>query len=235
MVSITGISYSKIHKNGERSELWTDSNALVQNFITNNYINEIYTPNFYTLQEGFFYLPEAILRYSKQINRKYDNLLNSLRMNHNHSHPFKFVKKYESHVDYMIFYMSDHPEYSVNTHINLINTYEKFYEYFIDHSSSIINELDKNPIVKPVRLKSNSNPFEDNQRKLGFSTLSNQEFRLIFDILEGRSSKENTIGVSAYTAESYLKSIKNKLGVNKKEQIVAHYYEWKYHQNHNEN
>lgn len=228
---ISAISYSRIHSDGSRSELWTDSNALIKNFIDQDFVSSTYTPDFYRVNEGFFYLPAKILRYEKNINKKYEGLLNSLRSYHGLSHPFKYVVKNDNIIDYMIFYTPDLPGFSVNNHINNIELYVNFYREFLLKSSKIITDITKSPIIIPNNEKNaiNKTYIKD---EFGFDVLSPQEMRLVFDIILGIPMGDNRIGVSKYTAESYMKNIKSKLNVTKKEHIISKYYEWKYSNHH---
>lgn len=226
--AVSSVAYSRHYYDGSRAEIWSDSSALIDVFILKGYVTRTYTVQLYSKPEEFIYLPARLDKYNVKLKQKYINLLEDLRINYNLTHPLNFAVKNDDYMEYLLFYVPDSPAYSINDHLNNFDIYRKFYHEFKEKASHLIDKVEEDRIVKPLPTSKRiiAEPYRKFNR--GFQALSKQEMRLVQDVVNGLTMKNNTIGVTKTTADSYMKNIRAKLDVSNLAQLMAKYYEWKY-------
>lgn len=226
---INGFSYSRIFKDGSRSELWNNADALYHIFLRKKYINNIYTPDNYTNNERYVYLSNKIKNFPDEIRKKYTKQLLEQKELFNNDHCFLIINKNNIFCEYFIFYMPEDFRSAINFYLNHLVELEKFAKNFKEQSKLLIKMADEEKIVKPWRngyrnidLKSASNDSNLSDRST-YIKLTKREMQVAQLIIEGKTAKESAshLDISMRTVESYIENIKNKLACNRKGDLIV--------------
>lgn len=189
----------------------------------------------------FHYLPYLIST-THAASELYRKVFNEYRSLFNLGHPIYFI---EDDIDYMdmyaycTLYRAHHLE-DINFYLSHIDIFEKFKLYFKDKARKLISHSNKNKIIIPPSMSSgfyHHQASESSDKKHLLTQLTPKHYRLSanvsasistreFDVLKelstGATIKEVALSMdlSPRTVESYLKNVKNKLGLQKKSDII---------------
>ncbi len=217
-------AYSRVYKNGERLEIWTDSLALEKIMLIGRYLTDIYTPDVYVSSKvQVVYLLSHIANMSTSIKHKYNQHLNHLQAEFYYTRPIMLIVREQTYTEYHALYLPDSMDSAVNYHMNNLNIVHsikditsKLSGVAIENGEHVFSSYE----VKKEKLKESEN-------KLAmFSSLNKKEIILLHDASQGVEYKNNTANLTEESAKTYFKRIKTKLGVHKQCELISLYKEW---------
>lgn len=233
-MDINAFSYSKIYKDGSRTELWSDVAALEHSFFVKKHISQVYTPDLFDGQKFVMY-DYAVRSFPKKTRDRIANQLKDQRELFNHANCL-FVIDYQAEVtEYCAFYTPPSNNTAINDYLNHMDDLTKFRRFFRHRAKKIIDEADQSRLILPWRETNNLDA------KIKAMRVSNQygpaviltrrEDEVASLICEGMTAKEaaEILCVTPKTIEKHIENIKNKTGCNRRVQLInylnQHYYE----------
>jgi DNA-binding CsgD family transcriptional regulator len=224
--NLNAFSYSRIYKDGSRTELWSDALALEHTFFTKKYIVGAYTPDYFYEKEQYAILQIKVLEYPDILRRKYIQQLIDQREYFNHDHPFIIVNKNQNYSEYFIYYAPINARCSLNFYINSLDLLKKFSAQFTVAAADLIKVADLNRIATScVSICSHLNTSEISTNTnflLRSDRLTKREIDVANQLVSGKTADE--IGISLHisrrTVESHLENLKFKLGCRKKSELI---------------
>lgn len=222
---INSFSYSRIFPDGSRSELWSDLLAMEHTFLKKKYICDFYTPDLYDASEKFLFLPEKVKTFSKNVSVNYLQQLADQRMIFNHDNAFIAINRYDSLVEYFIFYTPQNCNSPLNFYLNHIMQLNFFIQEFKRQTASLILEADKNKLIKPWRMidkYKKTKMYNYNDKKIK-PHITPRELQIIDCTINGNTAKEaaEKLGISFRTVETYMENMKLRFNCKTKSELVA--------------
>jgi LuxR family quorum-sensing system transcriptional regulator SolR len=227
-LNLTMFAYSRVFNDGSRAELWTDIKPLEHSFIDKKYINDVYTPNIYSENDKYVFLPYKVDFLSdKTLKQKYQNQLFDQRNIFGNDNCFNIVRKSENMCEYFIFYTSREFRDPVNFYLNKIVILDEFVNSFKIQASSCIKIADDNKIVQLknepfAKLNTIFNPISSNQTNELQVIFTKRELQICKDVINGKTASESAIflGLKTRSIEKYIERIKNKVDCNRKTELA---------------
>lgn len=222
-------SYSRVYKDGSRSELWSDARALRHTFIEKKYIVGSYTPAYYRENERYAILENKVESFSEETRKRYVAQIADQKNLFDYSFPFKLINLTDEYCEYFIFYSSASNANAISFYLNNLDVLENFVVFFKFMASDLIARVVKTPlIVSPMS-------------KIEFSTelvetgcfsgkflpsecrLTPRQIQIAQHIMVGRTAREiaQLLLVSPRTIETHVENMKSRMGcINRAELIL---------------
>jgi DNA-binding CsgD family transcriptional regulator len=219
---INAFSYSRLFKDGTRSELWSDAAAFDHTFHKARYIVGAYTPQYFNKNERYSFLEEKVETYPPDLRERYRNQLLDQREYFNHCHCFSILNKAEQLCEYFIFYAPRSSAIAVNYYINNIEKLESFSEYFIEKAKPLIFEADNHRFhcAEPVE-----NAYKVNSKSI-LEIMTPREKDIAKLLITGATIKDIGVAlrISPRTVESHVEKLKMKFEHTRKSILVQQLY-----------
>lgn len=155
-------------------------------------------------------------------------------------HHLLFYEHYQTYMEQFVFGVDPRNLAAYSFYTENLDLFERFMIYFKDKAKKIIDEADKHRIIIPKvapRLELPINHYEKIRKdflqdiqhshyfvdnKDGGTFISQRELDVVYCLSRGRTAKEigSELSLSPRTVESYLNSVKNKLGCFNKSQVI---------------
>lgn len=218
---LNAFSYSRLFKDGMRSEVWSDAAAFDHTFNKARYIVGAYTPKYFAQDERYSVLEKKVETYPKRLCERYRNQLVDQREYFDHDNCFAILNHEPEFCEYFIFYAPRSNIMAVNFYLNNIDRLEKFSSHFLQSAGTLIERADRHRI-RSVR---NAGDMWDKNQSLA-ENLTSREKDVAKLVVTGATIKEIgvALGISPRTVESHVENLKLKLGCVKKSALIKQLY-----------
>ena len=171
---------------------------------------------------------------------KQQHLYQFSREHFNIDHGMTLINQHEDHCEFFAFASSpEHPE-TMNLYLNHLDIFQAFTHEFKEKASKLIEKAEKHQIILPFNEPQippvNMLDIEFNEKNTRKNidkkqVLSEKELELIPLLIAGYTAKEIAVQLhkSYRTIEGYVDSIKNKLHVRNKTELIAKLIQFKHH------
>ncbi|CAH0539220.1 LuxR C-terminal-related transcriptional regulator [Vibrio marisflavi] len=227
-LKINAFSYSKIYKDGSRSELWSDSEALAHSFLGKKHIEKVYTPPLFGKQECVIY-ELVIENFPPDLRKRISRQLSDQKDLFNYCSCLVLIDYQEDYTEYCTFYSPASEVQAINNYMNDLDYLKKFRRFFRHHAKEFIREADEHKLILPwITTERHSNspapriitsPFSDSNSII----LTPREEEISELLLDGLTAKESSevLCVSSRTVEQHIYNIKRKFGVNRRSKLIT--------------
>ena len=238
--------YSRIYKNGKRSELCTNAAHLENAFGTNRAMRRIFTPSLIAENCHYLIIEKWINSVPKSKRQKLEEQLVSQRELFNIGNELVIVKHYPNYTECFHFYADANSSTVLNTMFNALALLEHFVIYFVNKAHHLIQQSINMPLIQPwlktTEIKTSPESFLNQSSIDVESFLSSTKFpRFVIQqdtltdiylterevqcgklFTQGYSVKEiaNRLSLSTRTAETYINNIKEKLNCTRKNDVI---------------
>ncbi len=234
-MDVNAFSYSKIYRDGSRTELWSDVSALEHSFFIKKHIKQVYTPDLFDGQKFVIY-DYAVQSFPKKTRDRIANQLKDQRELFDHANCLFVIDYQEDFTEYCAFYTSVSNHAAVNNYLNNRDDLTNFRRFFRYRAKKIIAEAEQNKLILPWRELNDSSIVNSkisiSSHHRGFSVmLTRREEEVASLLCDGMTAKEaaGVLCVTPKTIEKHIENIKNKTGCNRRVQLInylnKYYYE----------
>lgn len=186
-------------------------------------------------KNNFHYLPfsDELFAENNPVYRDYAQLFNL-------GHPIFFIERYKDYTDVFAYSTVANNAGIVNFYLNNLDILEKFKFYFKDKARKLIDKSTKNRILIPEHMRLDFNTINNTENlkeqfinQLDIKnyilpgkniSITKREIETIKNIISGRTIKEvaKQMMISPRTVEDYLNSLRTKLRLQKKSDIIQY-------------
>jgi len=237
--------YSKVYSNGARVELSNHAAHMENAFISRAKMSRVYTPALIPENQRYLLINNWID--SLEDNNTKSTLSDQLNSQHELfgiGNELSIIKRGEEYIEYFHFYANSNNTGMANYYINNIELLEKFALYFTNTGRHLIQQSDKDPLVKPWRKKSSTNDTiiqspEGQSRDKFIESITPKRFFINIDnrdefltkreidcarlLLKGKTNKQisDELFISLRTVETHLDSLRSKTNSNNRSELIA--------------
>ncbi|EJL94418.1 response regulator containing a CheY-like receiver domain and an HTH DNA-binding domain [Herbaspirillum sp. CF444] len=225
---INCFSYSRVYKDGSRSELWSDARALNHTFFEKKYIVGSYTPDYYGHKERYAILEHKVCSFTTETRNRYIAQINDQRNLFDHAFPFKIINFTDEYCEYFLFYSSVSNVNAVGFYLNNLDMLESFVAFFKVAASKLIAQADKERLISGTRPHSGmpGTPVSTKNVHLGSLTneceLTPRQTQIAQYVIAGKTAREiaTLLIVSPRTIETHIDNMKSRLGCMNKTELI---------------
>jgi DNA-binding CsgD family transcriptional regulator len=219
---INAFSYSRLFRDGSRSELWSDGEARDYTFSVARYIVGTYTPKYFASDEQFALLEKKIETYRGSLRERYAAQLNDQKILFGHDNCFAMLIKNGDISEYSLFCGGAGRSEIVNYYLNNLDVLLAFSANFRISAKDLIARADRNRII-PLSTDIVRADGHDNGLPGGTSELTSRERQIAACLVRGMTCKEigKMLGLSPRTIESHVNNIKRRLDCSKKSALIS--------------
>ena len=221
---IKTIEYSRVYLDGSRLELSNDQVVAKNSIISCSKITKhIYAPALIPKYQRYLLMSPWVARLDESTKDVFMGRLASHKEKHGLDNEFRIIITHHKYTEMFHFYSAQNTINMENFYLNNIHILEQFVMYFLDKAHHIIQDADKNRIIKPWRNAQSSIIILDKSNQT--STIANENVRspntslIQFDIKKFRFQKD---GIDVYLTKREIDCMLQILQNKSNKEIAEH-------------
>lgn len=217
--NLNAFSYSKIYKDGSRTELWTDPRAMEYSFFEKKHIGKFYTPQ-YMGKDRIVIYEKKIITYPSVIRNTLENQLADQKYIFNHDNALLISEFKDEIWEFFFFYTTKENINAINTYLSNIEELKKFCNYFKKRAGELIKYADNDKLISGH--KKVEEIFRRQSRINNLIRLTKRENEIGYMISEGKTAKDisEIFSLSSRTVEHHISNMKEKFNVRRKSDLI---------------